>query len=130
MLSSRVAAVFPASSLAAGQQVIGFIFASAVFGLVERFGFEHQDWAATPASHLAYAAFSGVVQYALAFWLYLIGLRHTSANSAGLWLALTPIFGLAGAWLWLGEVPAQTALLGTVLIVGAVSVHQRYPERD
>ena len=130
VLSSRVVVAFPASSLAAGQQIIGLLFATAVLGLVEALGLEHQDWAQIHPSRLLYAACSGIVQYALAFWLYIIGLKHATANSAGLWLALTPIFGLAGAYLWLGEVPAQAALSGTALIVGAVWFHQLHPERD
>ena len=69
VLSSRMVVAFSASSLAAGQQIIGFLFATAVLGLVEALGLEHQDWARIHTSQWLHAACSGIVQYALAFWL-------------------------------------------------------------
>jgi len=74
---------------------------------------------------LLYAALSGVVQYALAFWLYLIGLKTLSAGAAALWLTLIPIFGVSGAYLWLGEIPTVPMLLGMALILGAVNAGRR-----
>lgn len=128
VLSSRVAAQFPPAILVAGQQAVGLLFALAAFCAVEACGFEHQDWRAVTPSQFGYAAVSGVVQYALAFWLYLIGLRRLDVNSAGLWLALVPVFGLVGAFAWLGEVPGAAALGGTMLILTAVAAHQRCHE--
>ena len=37
---------------------------------------------------------SGIVQYACAFWLYLWALKGLRADEAGLYLSLTPVFGL------------------------------------
>ena len=37
------------------------------------------------------------------FWLYLIGLRVLGAGAVGLYLALTPVFGVVAAFFWLGE---------------------------
>ena len=71
---------------------------------------------------MANAAISGVVQYALAFWLYLIGLRNLAPAVAGLWLTLIPVFGVAGSYLWLGERPTALMLLGGVLIILAIMI--------
>ena len=127
VLSSRVAADFPAASLAAGQQAVGLLFAIIVFGTLQAFGLDRQDWHALAWPQIGYAALSGVVQYALAFWLYLVGLKSVSANAAGLWLALVPLFGVSGAYVWLGEVPTVAMLAGAGLIVGSVAAYQRRP---
>lgn len=58
------------------------------------------------------AAGSGAVQYALAFTFYMKALRAIPANSAGAFLSLTPVFGLAGAFLFLHELLSPTRLAG------------------
>ena len=52
---------------------------------------------------LLFAALSGIVQYALAFWLYLFALQHLRASVAAFYLALIPVFGIAAASVFLGE---------------------------
>lgn len=131
VLSSRIAGGFPAATLASAQQTVGLIFALAVFGISCAAGQESGSFMDIPLSVVLYAALSGVVQYALAFWLYLIGLRHLSANAAGLWLALTPVFGLTGAWVWLGERPGIMTTVGALLIIAAIVFgNLRGGERD
>jgi drug/metabolite transporter (DMT)-like permease len=70
---------------------------------------------------LALAVASGLVQYALAFWLYLVGLRSLPVGVAGLFLTLTPLFGMAGGMLFLGEAAGTLQLVGAALIIGAVA---------
>ncbi|ANK72926.1 MULTISPECIES: EamA family transporter [Ensifer] len=53
-----------------------------------------KDLAAAGAGMLALALISGIVQYALAFWLYLIGLKRLPVSTAALFLTLTPVFGI------------------------------------
>ena len=65
-------------------------------------------------------AASGIVQYALAFWLYLIGLRVLPVHAAALFLALIPLFGTAGAMLFLGEASAFSNLPGMALVIAAI----------
>jgi len=48
------------------------------------------------AALLCHAALSGVVQYGLTFWLYLIGLNYLSASAAALWLTLILLAVVAG----------------------------------
>ncbi|HJU82114.1 MAG TPA: DMT family transporter [Acidimicrobiia bacterium] len=67
----------------------------------------------------ASAVVSGVLYYAVAFWLYLTGLRRIPAAFAGMFLNLIPIFGISTGYL-LGERLSNLQLLGAVLIVGAV----------
>jgi drug/metabolite transporter (DMT)-like permease len=52
---------------------------------------------------LTLAIISGVVQYALAFWLYIVGLKGIPAGMAGLFLTTTPVFGVIGGIAFLGE---------------------------
>lgn len=119
--SSVIAADFPAATLAAAQQMVGLGFALLLLALLGATGRDAGAFRDIPAPLLAYAALSGVVQYALAFWLYLTGLRHLSAGAAGLWLALTPVFGLVGAWAWLGEAPGGATIAGAALIIAAIA---------
>lgn len=119
VLSSRIAPDFPAATLASAQQIVGLFFALAVYAGLSAVGQVHGSFVDLPPDLLAYAALSGVVQYALAFWLYLIGLKSLSASAAGLWLTMVPVFGLFGAWVWLGEVPSAMTLAGAALIVAA-----------
>lgn len=120
VLSARLATDFPPAVLAGGQQTVGFVFAVAVYGGSQFAGVSGSIWTDMSAANLAYAAFSGVVQYAIPFWLYLIGLRVLSAGAAGLYLTLTPVFGIAGAYVWLGEQPSGLMLAGACVIVAAV----------
>jgi drug/metabolite transporter (DMT)-like permease len=74
-----------------------------------------------PLSMWAWGAVGGVVYYALAFWLYIIGLRRAPASLAALFLNLIPIFGFGGAYLFLGERLALTQWAGALLILAAVA---------
>jgi drug/metabolite transporter (DMT)-like permease len=60
----------------------------------------------------AIACCSGVVQYALAFTLYMKALGMIPANTAGAFLTLTPVFGLVGASLFLHETLSATQTMG------------------
>jgi drug/metabolite transporter (DMT)-like permease len=68
-----------------------------------------------------WGAAGGLVYYALAFWLYIIGLKRTSASLAALFLNLIPIFGVGGAFLALGERLARAQWAGALLILIAVA---------
>lgn len=67
-----------------------------------------------------WAALSGVMYYALASWLYVIGLVNLPASQAGVFINLTPVFGLAVAYLALGETLTPLQWLGAALILLAV----------
>lgn len=121
VLSARIANDFPPATLALSQHIVGLGFALLLHLLMA----DADSVSNLPLHTIAYAALSGVVQYALAFWFYLFALRSFAASSAGLGLTLVPVFGLVGASLWLGEVPTTTMLFGALLILAAVVVGQR-----
>lgn len=125
VLSARWADKFPAAVLACSQQLAGLACAVAIYVAGRSLGLLDAPGNAVSWHLLLYAALSGVVQYALAFWLYLMGLRHLSAGAAGLWLTLIPAFGVSGAYLFLGEMPSGAMLAGMVLIIGAVYMGRR-----
>jgi drug/metabolite transporter (DMT)-like permease len=81
---------------------------------------EHEGGLSLPPDVLAWAAAAGLLYYAFAFWLYLIGLRHLPAQRAGLLLNLIPVVGVVTARLALGESLASIQVLGGLLIIGAV----------
>lgn len=120
VVSSRFTGSIPPATLAAPQQLVGLALAVVFLAGTHLLGYYQQTWALITPPILAFAALSGVVQYALAFWLYLIGLKQLAPAAAGLWLSLTPVFGILGGLLWLGEVPTLLMLVGTVVILGAL----------
>ena len=100
------------------QQVCALIFALSLLGvpLLRGESFAVSSWS---GGAWASAVVSGVLYYALAFWLYLTGLRRIPAALAGLFLNLIPIFGVGAGYL-LGERLSALQMLGAALIVGAV----------
>jgi drug/metabolite transporter (DMT)-like permease len=78
------------------------------------------------AANWGWAVLSGVLYYALAFWCYIIGLRQLPASLAGLFLNLIPIFGLGGAYLFLGERLTVVQWIGGTLILLAVVMVLRW----
>ena len=59
--------------------------------------------------------------YAAAFWLYLHGLRSLPASTASIFINLTPVFGVATAYAFLGERLTQLQWVGAVIIVFSVA---------
>jgi drug/metabolite transporter (DMT)-like permease len=77
------------------QQSFGLGVALLVLAVARLAG--HERLPETPqAGILAFTVASGLVQYALAFWLHLVGLRRLPVGVAALFLTLTPFFGMAG----------------------------------
>lgn len=73
---------------------------------------------------------SGLVQYAIAFSAYMYALSRISANLAGSFLNLTPVFGLAIAFIALGEQLTLLQLAGAAITILAVSlIHIRSEQR-
>lgn len=72
------------------------------------------------AGALTLAIISGVVQYAIAFWLYLTALRGLSASFAGILLNLIPIFGVTCAFVFLGERLTGVQWVGTTVLMVAL----------
>jgi drug/metabolite transporter (DMT)-like permease len=125
VLSAKFADRYPAAVLAGSQQLVGLVCATSIYLVGRISGLIDPESSELTFRLVAYAAASGIVQYAMAFWLYLIGLKYLSAGAAGLWLTLIPVFGVSGAYLWLHEVPTLTMLMGMALVIVAVYLGRR-----
>jgi drug/metabolite transporter (DMT)-like permease len=79
------------------------------------------DHLAVPRRSLAILLFLGVVQLACAYALFVQGLRHVTATQASLIGMLEPICNPIWVFLLLGERPGLYAILGGVIVLGAVA---------
>ncbi|MBI3429772.1 MAG: DMT family transporter [Actinobacteria bacterium] len=66
------------------------------------------------------AVIAGILYYGIAFWMYVSGLRRTTAAKAGTFLTLIPVFGLVFSILILGERINGRQLIGSMVVIGAV----------
>jgi len=101
-----------------------------VFALVLAVGLGYGELRALDPSTLSTKAItliatSGVLQYSLAFWFYLVAMRHMSAKAAGMFLNLIPILALIEAYLFLGETLRSGQWAGVVLVLGSIWVFAR-----
>lgn len=101
------------------QQVYALGFTSALLlamGLLGR----DPGIASLTAAGLASAVLSGVLYYAVAYWLYLTGLRQVPASIASASFYLVPVFGIAGGFVFLGDRLAGGQWLGVAVAAVAV----------
>lgn len=68
------------------------------------------------ASSWALAVLSGSIYYGFAFWFFVAGLSGVPASTAGAFLPLTPVFGLAAAS-FVGERLLERQWLGAALVI-------------
>ena len=61
------------------------------------------DLGATPTPLIGAAIFSGLLYYAVAYWLYITALRTVPAAVAASYFNVIPVFGVGLAFLFLGE---------------------------
>lgn len=123
--SARRAAVTQPIPALVGQQVVAVLFATGVHLAMSGSGLSVPS--ASAAGWLL-AVLSGIVQYACAFWLYLWALKGLRADEAGLYLSLTPVFGLLVAIPVLGERLTAMQWTGTLVIIGTIAVMTRIRE--
>lgn len=103
------------------QQLAALVFAIALLGIAQLAGFDQARLSGYSMDTWLAVAASGSLYYGFAFWLYLSGLRRTSASFAGSFITLVPVFGLAAAAV-VGETLAARQWFGAALVVGAVAV--------
>lgn len=103
------------------QQVAALALAVLLVATVELW--DGDAWGVGSPSRLTWAGavLSGVLYYGLAFWLYLSGLRGSSAAGAGFFLTLIPVFGVAAGHL-VDERLTGLQWMGAVVVVAAVIV--------
>lgn len=116
LASSRLAGTMSAILLAALQQCAGLAVVLVLTALALAAG-----WQSLPGAvglpMLTLAVVSGLIQYALAFSLYIVGLKGIPAGLAGMFLTTTPIFGVLGGIGFLGESLAFSQVLGMALVI-------------
>lgn len=129
VLSGRLVRNIAPLPLCALQQSAGLVIALAAMALSLGLGIEHWPERITPTM-VVLAIVTGIVQYAGSFWLYLIGLKYYPAGAAGQFLALIPVFGIAGAMSFLGETPSTLQLVGSLAVIAAVTLIARRMKTD
>jgi probable blue pigment (indigoidine) exporter len=75
----------------------------------------------TDATTWVLAGLSGTVYYGFAFWFFVSGLRGVQASTAGSFLPLIPVFGLAASHA-LGDRLEVHQWVGAAIVVGATTV--------
>ncbi len=79
----------------------------------------------TDPAGLAWAAGSGILGYALPFWLYLTAVTRISAARAATYLTLIPVFGIVLSVALLGETVTWVQAVGAVLVVASLRLGTR-----
>ncbi|MEO1672277.1 MAG: DMT family transporter [Cyanobacteria bacterium J06631_2] len=104
--------------LVTAQQFVGLIATALGFGVLSAFHSNYKISAVgIPLQFLSIAIISGIMQYALAFWLYLTALQTFPVSYAAFYVGLIPVFGVVSAILLLGEFPNLIQWIGAVLII-------------
>jgi probable blue pigment (indigoidine) exporter len=106
------------------QQAYALVTAFALVAAIWLLGGAVRPENVSPAGWVS-AIGSGVLYYAMAYWLYLSGLRNVPASIAAASFYLIPVFGVAGGFLLLGDrlQPGQWA--GVVVVVLTIAVVMR-----
>ena len=119
VLSRRIASRIDPLFTVAIQQTVGLAWAFAIWPL-ELHGTAVDSMLVLSQKNLAGGAISGLMYYAAAFWFYLKALRSVPASTAGVFLNLTPVFGVAIAHAFLGERLTQLQWIGAATILFSV----------
>jgi drug/metabolite transporter (DMT)-like permease len=128
LASSRLALLLPAILITALQQSVGLVFVLCLMVLALALGWQSLPVSVTPIM-LLLATVSGLIQYALAFWLYMVGLQRLPPGLAGMFLTTTPIFGILGGIVFLGERLVLVQLVGVgIIIVALFTLLRREPQ--
>lgn len=119
VMSSRIALNTNPITIVAWQQSVALLFALILLPVEWTLSPEGL-WLPQSLKLWSIILLSGIIQYALAFSLYMWALGAVSANIAGSFLNLTPVFGLGIAFVFLDEVMTPVQLAGTVITIAAV----------
>lgn len=123
VLSSRHVARIAPLDLALAQQSVGLVFVLVVTAGAVALGLEPMSLPSGPMLLLALG--SGVLQYALPFWLYLTAVQVIPVSRAALYLTMTPLFGVLGGVAFLGETVTPVQAAGAAIILAAITAVTR-----
>ena len=110
-VAGPIATAFTHQVWALGLVVVVALVGTAVLGV---------DGIVLRADALAWAAGSGVLGYALPFWLYLSAVTRISAARAATYLTLIPVFGVVLSLVLLGETVTWVQAVGAAVVVASL----------
>lgn len=118
LLSKRQIEAAEPLHLTSSQQFIGLIVTLLCFGTLSIVDpiYEVNAAGISPPFWLL-AVGSGIMQYALAFLLYLMALKNLPVSQAAFYIALIPVFGVASAVVMIGEQLSLNQWMGGLLVV-------------
>lgn len=106
--------------LTTSQQTVGLITTVVCFSGLSIFSSSYEVNAANISPQFwLLAVGSGIIQYGLAFLLYLVALQNLPVSHAAFYLALVPVFGIASAIVIIGEQPTIAQWAGGLLVIGS-----------
>lgn len=104
--------------LTASQQLVGLIVTVICLSLLSMVNSNYEiNAVGINLKFWLLAIISGIMQYALAFLIYLTSLQNLPVSHAAFYVALIPIFGVSSAILLLGEYPNPVQWIGAALII-------------
>ena len=104
--------------LTSSQQLVGLLMTLFCFGLLSTLNPSYEiNATGIPSQFWWLAVGSGIMQYALAFLLYLTALQNIPASHAAFYVALIPVFGVSSAMIMLGEQPSLAQWMGGLMVV-------------
>jgi drug/metabolite transporter (DMT)-like permease len=84
-----------------------------------------QDWLSIPLRGWLGFCYSTFLSIVYCYLAWSSGLRHLGVSRTALYSNLTPLIGLAGGWLMLGESPESSQVAGAALILIGVYIVRR-----
>jgi drug/metabolite transporter (DMT)-like permease len=118
LLSKKQIATADPLHLTSSQQLVGLIVTVFCFSLLSTINPSYEISATGISPQFWFlAVLSGIMQYALAFLLYLIALQNIPVSHAAFYTALIPIFGIASAVVLIGEQPSLEQWIGGLLVI-------------
>lgn len=112
--------------LAALQQTFALLWFLFVLAIVSK----DIAWASLNTQTILLAIVSGILGYAMAFWLYLMALKQQTASMTALYLTLIPVFGVMAAYFFLQERLLPIQALGGLLILFVVFKISKLPKLE
>jgi drug/metabolite transporter (DMT)-like permease len=120
LLSKKQIAMANPLQLTSAQQLVGLIMTVFCFSILSIVNPNYEITAmGISAPFWLLAVGSGIMQYALAFLLYLIALQHIPVSHAAFYVALIPVFGVISAIVIIGEQPSLAQWVGGALVVAS-----------
>jgi drug/metabolite transporter (DMT)-like permease len=104
--------------LTSSQQLVGLIVTVFCFSALSIFNSNYEvNATGISLQFWSLAIGSGIMQYGLAFLLYLIALQNIPVSQAAFFVALIPVFGVASAVVMIGEQPSLAQWIGGSLVI-------------